>query len=288
MVHLVRLGTVHPLLAHFTIGGLPLILIGYVLGWWRRSPAWTLVGDAALGVTAALTVGTLAFGLVSDRVVPWPGGLERWRLFHLVLGFATTGLLLALLLVRLWQRQRAPADGPVVGRSLLAGALVAAGLAGATGWIGGEVLVFHSGMAVHAAGDGALAPPVQDETARPRDFLEAMRQARAAWGSINSRLARMLVQEPRDEDFARITVDAKRLQVLAGVMAEEGAKDHDGKRADILAAMSQTLAGDASDMEEASQKKSLQDLAHAVGEASGHCADCHEQLRWRPAGGRRP
>ena len=72
MLHVVRLATVHPLLAHFTIGGLPLILIAYALSVWRRSPAWTLVGDAALVVTAALTLGTGAFGLVSNAVVLVP------------------------------------------------------------------------------------------------------------------------------------------------------------------------------------------------------------------------
>src|SRR5262249_12708452 len=137
-------------------------------------------------------------------------------------------------------------------------------------------------------GHGALAPPVTDTTARPPNFLEAMRQARAAWGSINARLAGMLVQHPTDEDFARIVVDAKRLQVVAGVMGDEGAKDHDHERADILATMPQTLAGDGADMEAAAGKKNLQDLAHAVGEASGHCADCHEQLRWKAGPADRP
>jgi hypothetical protein len=283
MLHLVRLETVHAALAHFTIGGLPLVVIAYAIAAGRRSPAWSLVGDAALATTAALTLATGAFGLVSNAVVPWPGGIERWRLLHLWGGLSTTLALAGLAAWRLWHRR----DGAPAGGATLAGVLVAAALAGGTGWVGGEVLVFHSGMAVRAAGDGALAPTVSDAE-RPRDFLGAMRQARAAWASIEGRLALMLVQQPRDDAWARIGVEARRLQAMASVMAAEGAKDPDRRRADVLASMSQTLGGDGADMEEAAQKKSLQDLAHALGEASGHCADCHEQLRWNVrAGGRK-
>jgi hypothetical protein len=275
MFHVVRLATIHPALTHFTIGGLPLIVIAYAIAVWRRSPAWTLVGDAALVVTAALTVGTGIFGLVSNAVVPWPGGIESWRWIHLGFGVATTTLLAALAVLRLvFRRAGTPISPPLLGVVMFV-----AGVALFTGWVGGEVLVFHSGMAVRAAGDGALAPPVFDSTKRPKDFLGAMRQVRAAWGAINTRLAWMLVQHPRDEDFARIEHDARRMAELTKVMADEGAKN--GKAADVLASMSQTLGGDADDIAEAAKKKSLQDIAHALGEMSGHCADCHEQVRWK-------
>jgi hypothetical protein len=275
MFQVVRLATIHPALAHFTIGGLPLIVVAYAIAVWRRSSAWTLVGDAALAVTAALTLGTGIFGLVSNAVVPWPGGIESWRFIHRGFGVATTVLLALLATLRLAFRR---ADAPATA-TLLAGALAVAGVALFTGWVGGDVLVFHSGMAVRAAGDGAFAPPVFDSTERPKDFLGAMRQVRAAWGAINTRLAWMLVQHPRDEDFARVEHDARRLEELAKVMADEGAKSQ--KMADVLAAMAQTLGGDADDIVEAAKKKSLQDIAHALGEMSGHCADCHEQARWK-------
>jgi len=275
MFHVVRLATIHPALTHFTIGGLPLIVIAYAIAVWRRSPAWTLVGDAALVVTAALTLGTGIFGLVSNAVVPWPGGIETWRWIHLGFGVATTTLLAALAALRLVFRR---ADTPI-SPALLGCVVIVASVALFTGWVGGEVLVFHSGMAVRAAGDGALAPPVFDSTKRPKDFLGAMRQVRAAWGAINTRLAWMLVQHPRDEDFARIEHDARRMEELTKVMADEGAKNE--KAADVLASMSQTLGGDADDLAEAAKKKSLQDIAHALGQMSGHCADCHEQVRWK-------
>jgi len=275
MFHVVRLATIHPALTHFTIGGLPLIVIAYAIAVWRRSSAWTLAGDAALVVTAALTVGTGIFGLVSNAVVPWPGGIETWRWIHLGFGVATTTLLAALAVLRLvFRRPDTPISPPLLGV-----VVIVAGVALFTGWVGGEVLVFHSGMAVRAAGDGALAPPVFDSTKRPKDFLDAMRQVRAAWGAINTRLAWMLVQHPRDEDFARIEHDARRMEELTKVMADEGAKNE--KAADVLASMSQTLGGDADDIAEAAKKKSLQDIAHALGEMSGHCADCHTQVRWK-------
>jgi hypothetical protein len=284
MLPLVRWVTIHPLLAHFTIGGLPLILLGYGLGWRRRSAAWTRLGDVALVLTAALTLGTGLFGLVSNALVPWPGGIERWRWLHLGFGVATT-LTLALLAawrLRAWRRRAAGGghEAPA-GGGLLAAALLAAALAGVTGWIGGEVLVFHAGMAVRAAGDGALAPPVGAATEAPRGFLPAMREARAAWGSIQGRLAAMLVQRPRAEEWEGIAGDAQRLRRAAEVMAEAGSKDANQKRADMLATMSQTLRGDAIDLEQAARKRNLQELAHAVGETSGHCADCHEELRWK-------
>ena len=90
MLTAVRLVTVHPVLTHFTIGGLPLIVIAYGIAVWGRWPAWTRVGDAALVVTAVLTLFTLAFGLVSNFVLPWPGGIAIWRWVHLGFGVATT------------------------------------------------------------------------------------------------------------------------------------------------------------------------------------------------------
>jgi uncharacterized membrane protein len=275
MIHAVRLATVHPALAHFTIGGLPLIVIAYAIAVWRRSPAWTLVGDAALVVTATLTLGTVTFGLVSNAVVPWPGGIQTWRWIHLGFGIGTTVLLVALAAIRLWLR-RPDRAAPL---PVLLLALFAASVAGFTGWVGGEVLVFHSGMAVRAAGDGAFAPPVRDTTEKPKDFLDAMQQVRARWGSINARLGWMLVHHPRDEDFAQIEHDARRMETLTGAMADYGASRP--KVGDTLASMAQTLGGDADDIAVAAKKKSLQDLASALGETSGHCADCHEETRWK-------
>lgn len=273
MLSVVRLATIHPALTHFTIGGLPLIVIAYAIAVWRRSPSWTLVGDAALVVTAALTLLTFAFGLVSNKVLPWPGGIETWRWVHLGFGVATTVALVTLAALRLiYRRANLAARAPV-----LLAALGACGLTLFTGWVGGEVLVYHSGMAVRAAAGGALAPPVGHP--EPKDFLGAMRQVRGSWASIETHLAWMLVHHPRDEDFRRIEADARRMEELTGHMAQFGAKAP--KSADTLVSMSEALGGDADDIAEAAKKKSLQGIAHAVGEASGTCADCHEAVRWK-------
>jgi cytochrome c556 len=161
---------------------------------------------------------------------------------------------------------------------VLAAALVVAAVAGFTGWVGGEVLVFHAGMAVRAAGDGALAPPTSSRTTA-RDFLDAMRQVRARWAAIETHLAWMLVHQPRDAEFAAVEDDARQMAVLARAMADFGAREP--RHGDTLASMAQTLAGDADDLADAAKKKSLQDLATALGETSGHCADCHEETRWK-------
>ena len=218
MFHVVRLATIHPALAHFTIGGLPLIVIAYAMAVWRRSPAWTLVGDAALVVTAALTLGTGPLrpgiergGALAGRhrdLALDPSRLSASRRRRCSRRFAV----LRLCSVARIRRFR---------RRCSAALVIVAGVAVFTGWVGGEVLVFHSGMAVRAAGDGALAPPVFDSTRRPKDFLDAMRQVRAAWAAINTRLAWMLVQHPRDEDFA-----AHRARRAAHGRAHQG----DGRR----------------------------------------------------------
>lgn len=68
-MELFRLVTVHPALVHFAIGTIPVILLGYAVGWGRRSASWTLVGDVALVATALLTLIAAGFGLVSFFVV---------------------------------------------------------------------------------------------------------------------------------------------------------------------------------------------------------------------------
>jgi hypothetical protein len=266
ILHPVRLATVHPLLAHMTIGGTVIFVLLYLIGAQRRSSAWAFAGDVVLVVTTVFTVGTFLFGLVSNTVVPWPGGIERWRDVHLWLGFAATLALIMMSGVRL--RQRRKVEGPP---SLLTalGILVAAGGIAVTGWIGGEVLVYHSGMAVRAAGDGAFAPPV---TGRDHavNFLDAMREARGAWGGITAELGWMLVQHPRDEGWDRIAADADRMKLFATIMAKT--PDMDDR--------SNELADEAERIAAAARAHKLTDLAKIVGEAGATCARCHEEERW--------
>lgn len=261
----VRLATVHPALAHLTIGGVAIMAIAYLIGARLRSARWIFTGDAVLFITTAVTVATLIFGLVSNVVVPWPGGLELWRDIHLWLAVAGT-FALALFAILRWRQRR---ENETINLATLGAMLLIAGAIGATGWIGGEVLVFHSGMAVRAAGDGAFAPPVTSR-ATAKDFLDAMREARGAWGGITAELGWMLVQHPRDEGFARIAADAERLQLFSNIMAKT--KD--------MTERSVELANEAEQIAAAARKKKLGELARVVGQAGATCAGCHEEERW--------
>lgn len=267
LMHPVRLATIHPLLAHLTIGGTVIFVIAYLIGAQRKSSAWTFAGDAVLVVTTVFTVGTLIFGLVSNVIVPWPGGIEIWRALHLWLAVAATVALVGLSVVRLRQRRHSDAPPSTV---MALGILAVAGAIAGTGWIGGEVLVYHSGMAVRAAGEGAFAPPVTDRKLAT-DFLDAMREARGAWGGITAELGWMLVQHPRDDGWARLAGDAERMQLFAEIMAKSPDMDE----------RSRELADEAQRIAVAARAHKLTDVARIVGEAGATCARCHEEERWR-------
>lgn len=265
LLHPVRLYTLHPLLAHFTVGGTAIFVLAYLIGLRTRSTAWTFAGDAVLWITTLFTLATLGFGFVSNTM-PWPGGLELWKAIHMWLATGATAALALLSLVRLRARQKSDGIGVIVGLFML----VSAGAVAITGWIGGEVLVFHSGMAVRAAGLGSLAPPVTDrQTAR--NFLDAMREARAAWGGVNAELSWMLVQRPDDERWLKIASDGERMKLFAQLMA----------KTPEMADRSVELADDADKIVEAARKKRLTDLSLAVGQAGATCARCHEEERWQ-------
>jgi hypothetical protein len=108
-------------------------------------------------------MGTAASGLVANALVPWPAGLATWRWLHLGMAVASAVVFLGLAAVRLRRSVAAPPPARTLGAALALAAML-----GVTGWIGGEVLVFHAGMAVTAAAHGALAPTVSRAGARPR------------------------------------------------------------------------------------------------------------------------
>src|SRR5205814_2059357 len=121
-IEIFRLVTLHPALVHFALGGLPILVVAYVLARWRRSERWSFVGDVAATVTAAAATASLASGLLSNALVPWPGGLESWRALHLAGGVASALALVTLAVGRLAARRR----HPVSGNAALAGSLIAA------------------------------------------------------------------------------------------------------------------------------------------------------------------
>jgi uncharacterized membrane protein len=293
-VQIIRLSTVHPALVHFTIGALPFIVIGYGMAARGRSERWTFAADAALVVTAALTVATVAFGLVSNAIVPWPGGLALWRWLHLGLGAASAAALLVFAAVRLRRRQRLPTSG---GASF-GGAVAVAILVGVAAWIGGEVLVFQSGIAVRAAGEGALAP-LATRPRTPTNLRDAMDRLRAAWAASESTMSEMIVHSPGGDDFAAIARDARQMNELAQWIGVEGptflrnpgrpSEHHheDRESEDLpmtagehLAMMARELGAQTAELERAAGARDVTRAARALAEVQAECVDCHSEMRW--------
>lgn len=257
---LVRLETVHPILVHFTLGALPFLLLAYAVAARRRSAAWTFAGDTLLFFTAAITLATVAFGLVSNAVVDWPGGLSTWRWLHLGLGAFTALSLLVLAVARALRRRKHP-----VGRAF-AGMLIASLGGLVTGWIGGELLVFRSGMAVEAAAGGALAPPLTSRSPRPGDVTGAMHDLRASWAAATAELASMVVHDPDAREYAAVERHARDIGDVARWIAEEhgpdgkhahahGDDDSGGEGARALVAGAHTLAHQADELAQAAHAR---------------------------------
>jgi uncharacterized membrane protein len=259
--------TVHPVLVHLTVGTMPLVVLAYAVAAWRRSERWTFAADVALVVTAVATLATFAFGLVSNAALSWPGGLGTWRWLHLGFGCGSTALLLGLAVVRLVSRRRRPVSG--------LGSFAAVGLValviGFTGWIGGEVLVYRSGMAVDAAGAGALAPPITAVAPQPHDLMDAMHVLRADWGAATATLASTVVEHPTPARFSTLADDASGLRKAAAWLARSKPE---------LAAPAQELAHQADALAEAARQHDPARAASAMGQITQVCVQCHEQHRW--------
>lgn len=277
----IRAATVHPALVHVTLGVLPVIVVAYAFAVARRSDRWSFAGDAALWVGALFTLGTVASGLVANAIVPWPDGLATWRWLHLGVAVASAVVYLGLAAARF----RAFRRGGAAGRGTLAVALVLAAMIGVTGWIGGEVLVFHSGMAVTAAAHGALAPTLARPSAPPEDLDEAMEQLRGAWAEASSTYGLMLVEHPTPEGYARIATAAKDLARAAAWLETDGprhAGEHGGPE---VAATVEQMAGmfreRAGQLERAAAEERWSGVTQALGALTSTCAGCHEAARWR-------
>jgi hypothetical protein len=282
----IRATTVHPLLVHATLGVVPVFLVAYAVAAARRSAHWSFAGDLAVWVGATATAGTVASGLVANALVPWPGGIGIWRWLHLGLGLASAVVYVALAGVRLRGSRRAV----VASRRTLAAALGLALLLAGTGWIGGEVLVFHSGIAVAAAGQGALAPTIARTEAPPRDLEDAMGRLRAAWADGQTTFARMLVDRPSAEGYARVAAAARDLEVLAAWLETNGPEEiarhahaPDGNTPELrnsVAEMARLLRDQAGALEEAARGQRWSPLTRSLESVTRACAGCHEGVRW--------
>ena len=275
----------HPALVHVTLGVLPVIVVAYALAIARRSDRWSFAGDVALWVGAIFTMGTAASGLVANALVPWPAGLATWRWLHLGAAVASAVVFLGLAGVRL----RAFRRGAAAGRGTLAAALVLSAMLGVTGWIGGEVLVFHSGIAVSAAAHGALAPTLVRASAPPGDLDEAMAQLRGAWAEATTAHDLMLVEHPTREGYARVASAARDLARVAAWLETDGPRrvvEHAGEHGGPeMAATVEQLAGvlreRAVQLEQAAAAERWSGVTQALGAITSTCAGCHEAVRWR-------
>jgi uncharacterized membrane protein len=275
VVPALRLLTVHPALVHVPVGAAPLLVIAYALAAQRRSASWSFAADAVLLLALPFTLLAFAFGLVSNAIAPWPGGLGGWRLAHLLLGALTCVVFLGLAGLRGVQRRRSVPSG----LGALLGAVVLAGVVGATGWIGGEVLVFHAGVGVRGAADGALSPTLGEHP--PADLPEAMGQLRGAWSDAQVSLAAMIVQHPSPAGFATIATGAARLERLSGWLVAHPPAGLSEEDAGSLRFMAGILGQRAHALGEAAGKASLPLCAKHLASVSASCAGCHTQLRWK-------
>lgn len=305
-----RLVSVHPILVHVTLGVLPVVVLAYAVAAARRSAAWSFAGDVALWVGASVTLATAAFGLVSNAVLDWPGGLGTWRWWHLGLAAGTSALLLGLAAARAIAFRR----GGIAGARALAASAAIALLYVATGWIGGEILVYRSGMAVEAAARGALAPPLGVPEGAPEDLHEAMERLRGAWSVATFGAAGMVVDRPDPAAFDRIASSAADLQDLARWLHREGAeaiaRERHGEEAEAgrphaapAEGGERRTAGDAGDLaahareearalhdhatalEQAARERDLPGVSEALGRLTRTCAHCHEDVRWKAGRG---
>lgn len=285
---LVRLETIHPMLVHLTIGGAVLLVIAYAVSAIRRSEQWSFAGDVILLVTTLITLATAAFGLISNWALPWPGGLGLWRWLHLGLGVLSTALLGTITYTR-WRKRIGHAESKSAG--VLFGSIATMLVVFGCGWVGGEVLVYHGGMAVKAAGYGALAPSVFPSKKPPGSLHDSMYEIRGAWSPITTTTAEMLVHQPAPEKFKKIEENALRLDEL-GQWIQGKAKPHEymqsknegddykGQREKNFQQMSAELARLAKQLADAAKERDIEKSTQTASEMTNLCASCHYALRW--------
>lgn len=274
-----RLVTIHPLLVHLTVGALPVMVLAYVLAARRRSEAWTFVGDAIAGISAMLGVATVVFGFVANARLPDVAGLGPWRWAHAAAGVLTAALLAALALGRL----RPGVRGRTSGGTAVALAASVAVSAGLTGWLGGGVLVFRSGLAVQAAAEGVLSPRVPIASApSPRTLSEVMGRLRGAWATATTELALMLVVAPTERGFAIVAHEADRIGALAPWVSTDWGQGPALRPGDHAPpAGVDRLKEAATALGTAARAQNLAAANAALGAVGAACAACHAERRWQ-------
>jgi uncharacterized membrane protein len=291
MFDLMRLSTLHPALVHLPLGVIPLVLVAYALAASQRSERWMFAGDVALGFASISALLAAALGYVAYFSVQWPGGLDPWPLAHLI-GGTTTTLAVWIMAALRWRsvrrdiRSSAGPQGPKPHRLRWAvGALGLTVLVFATGYIGGEVLVFHAGIGVKAASHGALAPPLSAAVDAPQSLHDSMHRMRAYWARSVGGVAQSVVNKPSAVEFEAIAEDARRIERLARWLVDWG---HQGAHGDgdpeVMREHAGTLQRAAQRLESAATQRDLADTIDALGAMTRGCAECHLDERWSTAG----
>lgn len=296
MFELIRITTVHPALVHLPLGILFLAVVLYVIAAARHSERWTFAADVAAWFGAATALLAGIFGFVSYYTVEWPGGLEPWPQLHLGMGVATVVLSAAFALTRAWRRRKSP----VVGAGWAAGAVALGLVAAFTGYVGGEVLVFHAGMAVQGAARGSLAPSLSWPGSPPEDVEDAMGRLRGAFAAASTTHQHILVEHPTEEQFREVARAAGHMQEVArwleqqhesedeqaphGAEAGTGGSGGEHENHAHLARMAGPLLDASRALEEAAQAHDVPGMSHALGDTMAACASCHTHLRWKASG----
>ena len=292
MFDALRITTLHPAVVHLPLGILPWIVVAYALAAAKRSERWMFVADASLIFLVVTALASGALGYLAFFTLSWPGGLGPWPIVHLILGTATTLGALVLGALRLRSVRSAARQGgmprnlrPIATRWMLSSlALTVLGLS--TGYIGGEVLVFHAGMAVKATGNGALAPPLERSDDAPGSLMETMHRLRPLWASSVTLTARAVVERPQAIDFATLADNARRMQKLARWLQDWGGRSGGGEHAEHhdrarIAQLAAAFGESAEQLEHSAKRTDLQGSIEALGGVSVACAHCHQDQRWR-------
>lgn len=313
MFELIRWTTVHPALVHLPLGISALAVVVFLWAAARRSERLTFVADIALYGAAAGVLLAAPFGLVSYFVLEWPGGVAPWPALHLAFGVASTVLVLGFATYR-WIRRRRPGGETAGWGSALAMLGIGAVLL-FTGYVGGEMLVFHHGIAVSGGAHGALAPSASWPEEPPADLSDAMGRLRGAYARAQTELSRSLVEAPTPRRFEEIADAAAHIAETAQWIAQRdggdekqgagvGGAGHDGAQqggsghggedhgsegtsgehhhgGEHLAQEAKKLLQEAQTLRDAAQARDITKVTRALGNVEQTCAHCHAELRWK-------
>jgi uncharacterized membrane protein len=269
------LETLHAATVHIPIGGAFIALVLYAIAARARSERWFFAADVTTVIVAITLVLAVATGLVANARVHWPGGIEPWRLAHIVSGVAATLIVVVFAALRMRARARSATRAPFL-------VFVAAGACFSSvaivGWIGGDGLVYDAGIGVSAAGHGALAPSTRSEREPPKSLLDSMRRARGAWASVYDAIAAMMVGHPDVHWLGVAARDADRLQREFRWMATN--ESHSPSPSQDLQRCYAAIADASGSLARSLDEHRIVAATAQLGAITTACVGCHAEYRW--------